>query len=334
MSKLELTAYRPNLKDPRVQKRLVNVLAWCDLHLSPTSPEPIHHDEMRAVFGTATNDLTKWLRANLLIQHGVYVPGIKSYGYLLNESGADKLRAMSQQHMVTTSASSQVETYPELATLSFTYSLKSDRYWHRLQNIKRERKADFWRPYLPFNYDIDAAAPTLLLQMALNFGLPAILGRGVQDYLSNKAAYRGHVAELTGCSLNNAKRIINSLFNGAKLGENERWSIFNALKADREAMRRLIADQKIRSLRASIKQVWRGIGQRFEVKSSTAKWGVYFRAERRVLEVIRDELVQAGVPHFTEHDGFRAGREIDVEAMQQVVKSKTGFEIKLSRTRD
>ena len=330
MPKLELTAYKPNLTDPRVQKRLVNVLAWCDLHLSPTSPEPIHHDTLNKIFGPSGRDISIWLRANLLIQHGVYIPGKKSFSYLLNEEGASKLRAVCTQHMVITSAPDPVEAYPELATLTFTYELKSDRYWHPLQNIKRDKKDDFWRPHLPFNYDIDAAAPTILLQMAKKLGLHKLLGAGIDDYLANKAAFRQHVVDLTGCSLNDAKRLINSLFNGAKLARNDYCSAFRVLDCNLTAMGRLMADQKIRSLRASIKQMWRAIGQKFEVGGSKAKWGVYFAAERRVLEVIRGELDSAGIRYFTEHDGFRTAEKVELAKLQEAIKEKTGFEIKLT----
>lgn len=65
---LTLTAYQPNLKDTRVQRRIVNVLDWCSVHLSTASPEPLHHDRLRAVFGAPGNALTDFLRANLLIQ--------------------------------------------------------------------------------------------------------------------------------------------------------------------------------------------------------------------------------------------------------------------------
>lgn len=55
----------------------------------------------------------------------------------------------------------------ELASGQFKMKLKSDRYWHSLQNIKRERKAEFWsRRGYGFNYDIEACAPTVLQQLA------------------------------------------------------------------------------------------------------------------------------------------------------------------------
>lgn len=52
----------------------------------------------------------------------------------------NKLHMHAPQHTATTSAPTPVETYPELADLVFYYSLKCDRYWHRLQDIKRDKK--------------------------------------------------------------------------------------------------------------------------------------------------------------------------------------------------
>ena len=332
MPKLELTAYQPNLSDPRVQKRISSVVAWCDLHLSTASPEAVHHNELIKTFGPSGNQLSKWLRANLLIQTGVYAPGTKSFSYLLNERGMNKLRATASKHMVNTSAASAADLYPELQTLEFKYSLKSDRYWHRLQNIKRDKKAAFWKDYLPFNYDIEAAAPSILLQLAQQYGLHDLLCDHIKAYLESRDEYRQHVADLTGCSLNDAKRIINALFNGARLARNEHCSAYQLLGCNYQAMTKLQNDFKLRRLRTQIKSMWQWIGRHYEVSNPRAKWGVYFAFERKILDVIKGELEHAGIAHFTEHDGFRAEQEVDVTAIQRVVREKTKLDIKLSKS--
>ncbi len=331
MSKLELTTYEPKLTDPRVQRRIASVLAWCALRLDPHSPEAVHHDELRRVFGTATNPLTAWLRANLLIQTGTYLPRAKSFSYLLNEPGVEKLRALCNRRMIATSAVDLTEIYPELVDLTFTYTEKSDRYWHPLQNIKRDRKTLFWEPYLPFNYDIEAAAPTMLVQLAKKLGLHRLLGAAIDDYLANKEAYRLHVVSLTGCSPVDAKHLINSLFNGARLSRSEFTAAYRLVGSDYAAMTLLMQDPRIRALRAHIKQMWRAIGRGQDVSQSKAKWGVYFKLERSVMDAITEELRSSGIKHFTEHDGFRADREVEVEKLQRAVKAKTKLEITLTR---
>ncbi|ALV07309.1 hypothetical protein [Roseateles depolymerans] len=350
MATLTLTAYKPNLKDPRVQKRVASVLAWVDLHLSPTSPQPVHHDKLRSVFGTPTNPLSAYLRANLLCQVGTYIPGQQSLSYTLNKAKRDKLEQQLHQLMVTTSGPSNADMYPELATLEFTYSLKSDRYWHPLQNIKREKKADLWRNHLPYSYDTEACAPTILFQCASAHGLSDVLLEPLRAYLDDRTKFRSHVATLTGLSLTDSKKLINSLFNGARLAANSYCSAFRLMGYDEAAMARLKADPQVKALLRNIKAVWSrlelvethkqtptlsevlaGTAKPVEkkLKTSAQKWSYYFARERRILDSITDELRQAGIKHFTEHDGFRTDREIDVAAIQFAVKTKTGFDIKL-----
>lgn len=348
---LTLTAYQPNLKDTRVQRRIVNVLDWCSVHLSTASPEPLHHDRLRAVFGAPGNALTDFLRANLLIQVGTYVVGKQSLSYLLNHRGFDKLQRASQHTVSINAAVSPEVYYPELPTLTFTYKLQSDRYWHPLQNIKREHKPKFWRDYLPFNYDIEACAPTVLFQCARQAGLPAVLLDTLQGFLDDRSGFRCHVSAVTGMSLADSKQLINSLFNGARLSANFRCSAFRRMNYDAPAMRRLQADLQVRSLMRDIKNVWdrlelverdrqrptameffEGKAKPFEkkLKAPRQKWGYYFARERQILDAITDELRRDGTKHFTEHDGFRTDREINVARIEAVVLRDTGFKIKLS----
>lgn len=348
--RLTLTNYRPNLKDARVRRRIADVLGWCAVHLSTTSPEPLHHDKLRAVFGSPGNPLTVYLRSNLLVQVGVYVVGKQPLSYRLNKRGFDKLRSMTADVGSPESFASHVY-YPELSTLTFAYALKSNRYWHPLQNIKREHKAIFWAPYLPFNFDIKACAPTILFQCARKAGLPAILLDSLQSYLDDRSELRGHVAALTGMSLADSKQLINSLFNGARLQATYQCSAFRRLNYDHAAMNRLQTDRRVRSLRRDIKNVWSrlelierdrqrpcfqevvgGTAKPFEKKLKTGRqrWAYYFARERQILDAITDELRRGGIKHFTEHDGFRTEREIDVAQVEAVVLNETGFKIKLS----
>lgn len=350
--KLQLTAFRPNLNDARVRKRLTNVLDWCSYQLSTTSPEPVHHNKLREIFGTASNPLSAYLRSNLLKPVGGYIVGEQSQCYLLNESGFEKLRVLSQ-HMVTTSCAPRDKVYPELKTLTFTYKDQSQRYWHPLQNIKREHKASFWRGYLPFNYDIEACAPTILFQCALKAGIPPILLANLKEYLDDRSAYRDHVAALCNLSKADAKRLINSLFNGARLAANFKYcAAFRLMNGDEVAMKRLREDRKTRRLRANISTVWgrlelverqnqtptfeqvlSGTAKPYQkkLKTSSQKWSYYFAKERQILDVIIEALRRAAIKHFTEHDGFRTDREIDADLIEAEVKLKTKFVIKLNR---
>ncbi|MEB0056720.1 hypothetical protein [Variovorax sp. LG9.2] len=344
--RLTLTTYEPNFNDPRVRRRVTAVLDWCSHHLSEKRAIPVHHDVLHRVFGNATNQLTKFLRANLLVLTGSYQPGKSSYSYLRKQIGFDKL-LHSTQHMVATSA---IDSEPELRTLKFEYSLKSDRYFHRLQQLPSGEKKAFWADYLPFDYDIEACAPTVLFQLARRAGLCASLLLCLQSYLHDKAILRKHVMELTGLSMKESKRLINSLFNGARLARSRYCAIFRMLRCDRAAMESLQSCAEIRRLRWEIALVWNRLEQieqdkesptteglssssappcKRRFKTGSQKWCFYFSQERKILDAIVDELSRAGVRHFTEHDGFRTDRPVDARMVEGAVFKRTGFSIKL-----
>lgn len=344
--RLALTTYKPNYNDPRVRRRVTAALDWCSHHLSQNKATPIHHDVLHRVFGNATNQLTKFLRANLLVQTGSYQPGKSSYSYLRKQIGFEKL-LHSTQHMVATSAG---DLNPELQALKFEYSLKSDRYFHRLQQLPSAEKKAFWADYLPFSYDIEACAPTVLFQLAGRAGLPASLLLGLQSYLHDKSILRKHVIELTGLSMKESKRLINSLFNGARLARSRYCAIFRMLRCDRAAMERLQACDEIRRLRCEIGLIWKRLEQteqeqqrvnagrspfppippcKRKLKTGSQKWCFYFSQERKILDAIVDELSRGGIRHFTEHDGFRTDRAVDPRMVEKAVLLSTGFSIKL-----
>lgn len=238
----------------------------------------------------------------------------------------------------------------ELHTLTFTYNDSSNRLWHALQNIPRDQKPAFWQKFgLPFDYDIQACAPTILFQLARQAGLPKILLESLQSYLDDRSAFRSHVSALTGLSADDSKRLINSLFNGVKLGNNPRWSAFQLLGKNPERMERFKNDPQVSKLVADIKRVWKRIESEraltmrptlsevlegetrtpWKLKTSRAKWGVYFTHERQVLDAVIEFLTERQIRVFSEHDGFKTNVRVPTDELAAYVKDKTGFEMKI-----
>lgn len=335
-SVLNFSNYEPNFSNKRVIDRTSLVLDWCDLHLSATSPTQLHHSKLTKIFGNQAKDFSAYLRANLLVQVGNYAVGKSSFSYMLNKDGYDKLSmkiGRRVNHIECNNATSE-ELYPELLTLEFEYSDKSYRLWHPLQQMKSSKKAAFWKDYLPFNYDVDASAPTILLQLATKHGLLPLLAGPIQDYLDNKDAFRQHVAEIANCDLKTAKRIINSLFNGARLAANGFCSAFGLLDFRVDSMRALQNDQQIISLKSSIKQMWNRISSHYATKTSKDKWNVYFQHERKVLDAVKFFLDEKEVQYFTEHDGFRSSEKIDVKELSDYVFSRTSIRVNFSEEQE
>lgn len=357
--------YEPNFEDPRVRKRVHRALTWADLHLLPWRSAEASSETLHGVFGSQTNPLTKYLRAKLLVEGpGGYRVNQYSKRWYLNQNGRDEIGQKMgetvcknanglQAVLFATSSSWPMHAHgKELTALSFQYEDKADRLWHPLQNIRRENKGAFWSSFgLPYDYDFVACAPTILFQLAVRAGVNKIVLEGLQSYLDDRSAFRQHVAELTGLCLNDSKKLVNSLFNGAKLGANPRWAAFKLLDFDEQRMHALSTDPEVRKLRASIARVWRGIefSQRaasiptfeqtlagykqpdWKLTRAKDKWALYFRFERDVLNAVTSYLQKTANRHFTEHDGFRTEFEVDVPELEAWIEERTSLKMTLER---
>lgn len=335
-----MSNYEPDWSNTRtikpVLRRITSVLEFCRFTLNELSATTIHHDKLQEVFGARSSKLSQYLREQLLVRSGSYAVGSVSFGYKLNRAGYKRLKAICDP--LVKSADVQVENpliqahAAELQELQFEYKESSDRYWHPLQNVRRDAKDEFWAPYLPFDYDIEACAPTVLYQLSRKYELPALVTEAVQDYLKNKQQFREYVAALTGLDYSDAKRLVNSMFNGARLTPHWSCAAYRLLGYDAERLNALKNDDSVRKLRAGIRRIWIRIALKLNLNLGTgrAKWTVYFKIERSIIDVIRDELRLKNVRVFTEHDGFRTNVQIDKNELIEAIKQRTGFELKLS----
>jgi len=264
----------------------------------------------------------------------MYIPGAQSFSYTLNRQGYDALVATLLSWNHTVDAPGHLEQLKrrfsdQLETLDFAYTEKSNRYWHPLQNLARADKQVFWAPLLPFDYDAVACAPTVLLQLARRTGLPAVLLDPIQAYIAGRTALRLRLAQDLDIPVQDAKRLINSLFNGARLSANAHCAAYRTLDYDLVKMSRLQNLKWVRMLRLSVKLAWRHIQlvTRAETKTSKQKWGIYFAAERKILDAARNYLTQTNNPHFCEHDGFKTKNPVELDKLSEFIKLNTGFEI-------
>lgn len=363
----ELMEYKPNWSDPRVRRRAQIALNWCDYHLSETRERSASKNKLDKVFGSSGRGLSDYLRGALIVEDGKsysvggfskkyflnkkgYVNLQEELGFLEEEIGEERLDIDSSKKSSMPFFNSEYEG--ELSDLKFKMKEFSHRLWHPLQNICRERKDEFWVAFgLPYDYDIEACAPTILFQLAKDARVPEILQEPVRAYLNDRNELRMHVAGLTGLSINDSKRLINSFFNGARLAANGYCSAFRMLEYNFEIMERLKNDLEIQRLRKNISTIWKRlelverhkqigsfddlINGKIEpvkkmLKTPRQKWGLYFEHERRILDVIIDELNEKNIRYFPEHDGFRSKERIDIDFLQEKIYEKTKFKIKIN----
>lgn len=338
--------YRPNWADPRVKTRVERVLAWCTDNLRETSAKPVPKQQLESVFGPIGNRLSDYLRATLLIRSDLYKPGLRYYKYQLRKNSIAKLasRACVNEKFVDTSTPEQTlqrlndKHKDELSKLAFTYKTKSNRYWHPLQNIKSDLKDRFWSNRLPYSYDIEACAATLFFQTALKCGLNTLISDVLKDYVDNKTEWRSRIAELSGLPAAQNKKLINSLFNGGRLAKNSYCTAFQMLREHHSPgqathhMDLLQNDRDLSRLRVAIRHGWSRIANKLNMNlnQSQLKSVVYFGLERRVLDAMKAELDSQGLKYFTEHDGFRTDKQVDLPKMYAAVKAATGYDIRLA----
>ncbi|MDN4590832.1 hypothetical protein DBA29_20335 [Xenophilus aerolatus] len=196
----------------------------------------------------------------------------------------------------------------------------------------------FWRHHnLPFNYDISACAPTILIQLAHNVGMLELLQGPIHAYINNKDSMRARIAEELGISRQHAKQILNSLFNGARLAKNNFCAIYRDLPGPpvdkNRRMEWLQSDVEISLLKTAIDHAWWKIGRKLDVntKKGAVRWNIYFTAERTVLNSIVRYLDEKGLQFFTEHDGFRSSGEVDTDELSGWIKDKTGYDLQIER---
>lgn len=358
-----VSTYVPNVTDPKYKDRTItrmkHALGW-SLAVVGEEPRELSKNMIDDAFGR--KDLGLWLRVKLLTctdQFFTFGGDSKCKMYTLNQTGVAEVRSilMGAEPTVAiqqpTSESDvngaydlkvvlhfvQQEFSSELETKEFKYEEKDcARLWHPLQNLKRGVKTAVWQEYgLTYNYDIQACAPTLILQHAQKLDMDEWLF-GINDYLDNTADFREHIAKVADIEYKKAKVLVNALFCGARLGANNAFALYALLDYDKTKVEALQNDSRLSVLRDDIKKCWVAIeptlpqatqgGKKIRV-NSRMKWNRYFELERAVLNVVRSHLQSSGIKCFLEHDGWRSDKEVDVVALEDLVASVIGFRIKL-----
>ena len=243
--------------------------------------------------------------------------------------------------------------HKDLSTKNFEYDDKSSRLWHPLQRVKRNYKKAALAEYdLLYQYDIECAAPTLLLQYSQH--IPLVLDENnkwiqgpmdlwlfaINRYLKDKSQVRKELARNADITEQQAKIIINALFAGAVISQSPTTEIYQMLDGDRAKIEYLKQDEFLCELRSDIKTMWDYIkvtlphktnksGRRIPI-SSKQKWILYFDLERKILDVVRKYLSETNNEYFLEHDGWTCVSEIDETDLIDYIRTNTGFNIKLS----
>lgn len=359
--------YKPNFTDPRTRARCTTALGFVRAVMSSTEARAWSTRYIDKYFGQQQNKLSKFLRVVLLeVQNEHWsIEDHKCKTYLRRDSGCDYIYNClnldsSIEHTTTipyciTSTEScpntrnydrhvvaewcKREFAQELESGAFEYQDKSSRLWHPMQNVRSQfRNQLLGESGFVHQYDIDCAAPRLIMQQAQHLGMDLWLPT-LNNYLDNKVQIRLELAAQAEVDTRSIKILINALFCGARLGRNEQFALSQLLHNDPAKIEFLKQHEFIQSLREEIRECWAAITPtmppRFNAAgrklapNSKRKWGVYFELERTILNSARDYMDSLSNRYFLEHDGWSCQNEILAADLIGHVHNQTGFWIKL-----
>lgn len=338
--------YEPNFNDPRIINRIKTALGFACAVMSETKSHEWSSRYIDKFFGKSSNQLSKYLREKLLICTDQYYrfnsDENKCKEYKLNKVGVLFLK--NHINFSNTSVYPSVlqvttdEFKLELTSGNFTYSDKSDRLWHPLQRYRRNYKKQILSDFgYTHQYDIQCCAPTLIYQYSQHLGMDEYLF-ALNQYLSNRTQVRNDLSIEMDLPPEAIKEIINALFAGAVISNNEYSDIYHILNGDTARIEYLKQNPYIIELRSNIKTCWEYINpciqRRRSVKSnrlvkitSRQKWNVYFELERQVINSIRNFLDMNSYRYFLEHDGWSCDKEINQNDLRTHVRNHTGFDL-------
>lgn len=367
----------PNIKTgsakDRTRNKIEEACGWAFATCS-SKEQVISKAKIDKKLGRSNDNLGNYLRNKLLVctnHHTQFfeanADGSKQKGiakmYILNHAGYRELMNLldgndtateipTAKHKKTREcltaylSKTRTEHAEELSSLTFKMEQKGEcpRLFHDLQYLSKESKAVFWDEKLPFNYDIQSCAPTLIYQQAQQLGLKGDFA-AIETLIENPKAFRDGLAERNGITYKQAKLIINALFCGATLGRGYRFELFRVVNCSYGTMNLLRDDAWIIALREEIKACWKIIAEKGHIPRRknkkgnwmplrcTAKWNYYFKLERLVLDEIMSYLNDQGISFFPEHDGFRTSVPVDLARIEYQISGALAFNIKIAQDR-
>jgi len=327
--------YKPNFNDPRVKAKAYAALAWATQQLSEDKPNgwSKHHLDKR--IGYSHNNLGAWLRQQLLNTHNTH------YNMLTAQTKQYTLRTRGAAHIAqllgieytprkirrSIGLRTAIEQHaPVFNSPCFEYTEKNCRSYHPLQNIRTDIREPLFAHYgFRYNYDIENAYPTLVLQFAqqsARFRKPLDT---LCAYVDNPTHYRQQLAQALNVDVATAKKIIVARFNGATLRNT------GAIREQLTPIQfyKLKNNLWFEQLNQDIRRAWSGIA-RYHSKNSLSnrsKMEIYLKLEQQVIGIIQREFSKRNIHMFLEHDGWRANDYIDPYLLKLRVKKSSGFTV-------
>lgn len=327
-----------NLNDKRVRRRCLTTIEWLTDSIG-LDFKNIHSSTIRKHIGNS--DVGRYLQTLLLTKTNPnYIVGKVSQQYRINEANfnwlCDQLGVEEPQLQHQGVERRFEQQQDAVVSGQFDYKESGDRWHNSLQHIPKDLKSQYWaeRGYL-YDYDIEACAPTLLLQASQKVNPKQRPLTKIEFYLNNKDQVRNDLSIKYNLTSKQVKELLNGLFQGGVMNYWPTNRLFNTVNQNHYIMSQLKQDQFLLELIKDIKQMWKSLRSEITCERITGihKAEFYRKLEREVMTPVWTYLKKKGVRCFREHDGFRSDTFIIPEDLSHLVQTKTTYQVKFKWTK-
>lgn len=326
--------YTPNWQHAKIRARCTKVIDFCDDFLTKRKTFWLSRNEIYKHFGNTARQPGAYLKQMLLVEVDGYWNHLTGQckKYNLNTQNLQELKLLigyREDYTATPNIEQQLET------ADFEYTHSSNRQFHPLQfKPKHKKQRILGRHGFRYEFDIQAAAHTLLLQHARQLGHSTPTPT-LDAYIENRTQFRNYLAHELGITPKTVKTILTGILQGAVIS---RWytnSIFQALDHNTHLLEQLRNNRFIQNYQQECREMWRtikvqrGISERMTGKKKSE---IYRELENQVGKTIQRYLKKTRNAYFFEHDGWSCREMIDPMRLRDEVRQQTGFVIELDCT--
>lgn len=328
--------YEPDFNDPRFRRRALAVLEFVDLYVPRGKIRPVAQTQLTKTWGNTGRPLARYLKELLLKcedSHWNMATG-QCKKYSQNTQNVQWLR---QQLGVSDSVVVKPQEQQQLESGHFDYIEKSNRSYHRLQNLpKYQRRTLLSRHQMRHEYDIECCALSLVLQHSRQLGLKN--STPLLDQIQNdRTQVRQQLAEQLNLTVSQIKSIMAKMLNGGRVSAWYGTAIFEEVNNNPLMIKAINSNQLIQQYKQELKDMWMPIrsslnlnkGVRFNSKKKTE---IYNQLEKSVTDQIKKYLKKNKIKHFFIHDGWSCDRAIDLDELTSHVRRTSGFVVRLEWT--
>jgi len=240
---------------------------------------------------------------------------------------------------------------------TISYVEKSDRYWNLLQLMPRNIRDVFLATNgYRYDYDIECCNVTLIMQYANickfeykksnpDKKAPILKNGAILEYMHAKEDIRKQLADEVGVSINQVKKVLTALVNGASV-RNCYGYLYKELGPN--VSRAFSRNEFICRLVKDIKSCWDCINSyddrrktkvvffkngnvqlRKEKLSCQQKSKIYFELEKKVIDVVSSYISNCGIGIFKIHDGWVTNNLVDTHELKNLIMYTTSFDVKI-----